>query len=63
MPARQDARENLDRLEDEQARLAERFEALRDASGDAWARMSEGFSAAYDELRDAWQATEEDLPE
>ncbi|MEQ8857942.1 MAG: hypothetical protein RIC56_04790 [Pseudomonadales bacterium] len=61
--ARENAQENLDKLEAEQARLADRFAALRDASGDAWARLSEGFSAAYDELRDAWRESEQELAE
>jgi TolA-binding protein len=61
--ARQRLEENLDQLEEEQALLAERYEALIGASGDAWARVREGFMAAYQDLRDAWRETERELAE
>lgn len=57
--ARQSAGKNLETLEREQDQLADRFEALRGASGDAWARVSEGFSDAYAELREAWREADE----
>lgn len=56
--ARREAEKRLEDLKDEQAELAQRFHAMRDASGDAWARMREGFADAYGELREAWEDAE-----
>ena len=56
--ARREAEKRLADLKNEQAELAQRFHAMRDASGDAWARMREGFADAYGELRAAWEDAE-----
>jgi ABC-type phosphate transport system auxiliary subunit len=61
--ARQKTEEHLEKLDEEQAQLTDRFEALRSTSGDAWARVRKGFSEAYAELRDAWRETDEALAE
>lgn len=57
--AQQNVEEKLDELEEEQAQLADRFEALRDASGTAWARVREAFVDAYADLREAWREADQ----
>lgn len=52
-------RENLQKLEARQAELEDRFEKLKDASGDAWKEMKTGFIKAWEDVSESMKEAKE----
>jgi DNA repair exonuclease SbcCD ATPase subunit len=59
--AREQARENLEKLRRHRDQVADHYDALKESSANAWDRVKKGFSDAYRSLHDAWTQSEEDL--
>lgn len=55
---RRQAQESLEALRRQRDRVAERYEALKEDSGETWERVKRGFTDAYRALHEAWEDSE-----
>lgn len=54
-PARKQARESLDTLQQQRVELAEWYGQLKGSSAAAWDEIRRGFSRAYSDINQAWE--------
>ena len=54
-PARKQARDSLDTLQQQRIELAEWYGHLKGSSTEAWAEIRRGFSKAYSDINKAWE--------
>ena len=59
--AREHARASVDALRERRAKVAERYDSLKNSSVDAWGHMKKGFTDAYGSLYDAWEKSEKEF--
>ncbi len=59
--AREKARASLKELRSQRTQVAERYDTLKNSTGDAWEHVKKRFSEAYKNLNDAWEKSEKEV--
>jgi uncharacterized coiled-coil DUF342 family protein len=59
--AREKARASLKELRSQRKQVAERYDTLKNSTGDAWEHVKKKFSDAYKNLSDAWEKSEKEF--
>ncbi len=54
-PARKQARESLEALQQQRVEVAEWYGQLKGSSAEAWSEIRRGFSKAYSDINQAWE--------